>query len=184
MAALGGKPEEVRALYERAVEADSHHALPVDERRCNLLVGNLEAEPRLALVGHLDTVPACDLDRYAAEEAGDTIRGLGAADMKGSLAAMVTACERLLATGAVQGRIAFLLTSDEEGPSVDGTVRLVEWLQQRGQRGQDTRSGAAHRAGGGRLAPGPCAVCLAALPLPAGGRAAGRSVSGAVRAAG
>lgn len=54
--------------------------------------------------------------------------------MKGSLAAMVTACERLLATGAVQARIAFPLTSDEEGPSIDGTRRVVEWLRERGEQ--------------------------------------------------
>jgi succinyl-diaminopimelate desuccinylase len=57
------------------------------------------------------------------------LHGRGAADMKGSLAAMVTACERLLAAQAPQGRIAFLLTSDEEGPSIDGTRRVVDWLR-------------------------------------------------------
>ena len=59
--------------------------------------------------------------------------GRGAADMKGSLAAMVTACEAFVAEHPDhKGSIGFLITSDEEGPAVDGTVKVVEWLQQRG----------------------------------------------------
>ena len=55
--------------------------------------------------------------------------------MKGSLAAMVTACERFIgAHPNHKGSIAFLITSDEEGPSVDGTVKVVEWLESRGQK--------------------------------------------------
>src|SRR5690606_29647956 len=61
--------------------------------------------------------------------------GRGAADMKGSLAAMVTACERFIAQHPDhKGRIAFLITSDEEGPSINGTVKVVEWLQQRNEK--------------------------------------------------
>jgi len=61
--------------------------------------------------------------------------GRGAADMKGSLAAMITAVGRFLARHpAHRGSIAFLLTSDEEGPAVDGTVRVVETLAARGER--------------------------------------------------
>jgi len=61
--------------------------------------------------------------------------GRGAADMKGSLAAMVTACERFVVQHPDhKGRIAFLITSDEEGPSINGTVKVVEWLQQRGEK--------------------------------------------------
>jgi succinyl-diaminopimelate desuccinylase len=61
--------------------------------------------------------------------------GRGAADMKTSLAAMVVACERFVrAHPQHRGSIAFLVTSDEEGPSVDGTVRLVEALKARGER--------------------------------------------------
>src|SRR5690606_15492068 len=66
---------------------------------------------------------------------GGVLYGRGAADMKGSLAAMVTACERFVAAHADhRGRIAFLITSDEEGPSIDGTVKVVDWLQQRGEK--------------------------------------------------
>jgi succinyl-diaminopimelate desuccinylase len=59
----------------------------------------------------------------------------GAADMKGSIAAFVTACERFIAEHPQhQGSIALLITSDEEGPAVDGTVRVIETLQGRGER--------------------------------------------------
>ena len=54
--------------------------------------------------------------------------------MKGSLAAMITACESFVAANPDHsGRIAFLITSDEEGPAVNGTVKVVEWLQQQGE---------------------------------------------------
>ena len=66
---------------------------------------------------------------------GDTLYGRGTADMKASLAAMVVACEEFVAEHPDhQGRIAFLITSDEEGPAVDGTVRVMEWLQQQGEK--------------------------------------------------
>lgn len=98
--------------------------MPVDERRCNLLVGNLEADPRLALVGHLDTVPACDLDRYAAEEAGDTIRGLGAADMKGGCAAMIEAFTAGHEEGGLPpGALLCLVVGEEE--TGDGARQLM-----------------------------------------------------------
>jgi succinyl-diaminopimelate desuccinylase len=60
--------------------------------------------------------------------------GRGAADMKGSIAAMVTACERFVAKHPDhEGSIAFLITSDEEGPAVNGTVKVIETLQSRGE---------------------------------------------------
>ena len=62
------------------------------------------------------------------------LRGRGAADMKGSLAAMVTAVERFCADHPDHtGSVAFLLTSDEEGPSINGTVRVMETLSARGE---------------------------------------------------
>ncbi len=60
--------------------------------------------------------------------------GRGSADMKGSLAAMLVACEEFVAEHPDHpGRIGFLITSDEEGPAVDGTVRVLNYLQERGQ---------------------------------------------------
>lgn len=95
--------------------------------------------PILAFAGHTDVVPtgdpqAWDYPPFAAQVADGMLHGRGAADMKGSLAAMVTACERFIgANPEHRGRIAFLITSDEEGPAVDGTVRVVEYLRQQGE---------------------------------------------------
>jgi succinyl-diaminopimelate desuccinylase len=90
--------------------------------------------------GHTDVVPSGPAEDWTSPPFEPTLRegqiwGRGAADMKGSLAAMVTACERFLARHpAPKGDIAFLLTSDEEGPAVDGTVRVLETLAARGER--------------------------------------------------
>jgi succinyl-diaminopimelate desuccinylase len=94
--------------------------------------------PTLAFAGHTDVVPTGPLQRWASDPFVPTHRdgqlyGRGAADMKSSIAAMVVAVEEFVAASPVHaGAIAFLLTSDEEGPSVDGTVRLVQMLQERG----------------------------------------------------
>ncbi len=95
--------------------------------------------PTLAFAGHTDVVPTGPLERWRSDPFVPTHRdghlyGRGAADMKTSIAAMVVATEEFLQQHpAHAGAIAFLLTSDEEGPSVDGTVRLVELLQSRGE---------------------------------------------------
>jgi succinyl-diaminopimelate desuccinylase len=94
--------------------------------------------PMLAFAGHTDVVPPGPLERWASDPFVPTHRegrlhGRGAADMKASVAAMVVAAEAFVAAHpAHAGGIAFLLTSDEEGPSVDGTVRLVEHLRAHG----------------------------------------------------
>jgi succinyl-diaminopimelate desuccinylase len=95
--------------------------------------------PTLVLAGHTDVVPTGPLDRWQSAPFVPTyhqglLYGRGTADMKTSLAAMVVAVEEFVAARPVHaGRIAFLLTSDEEGPSVDGTVRVVDALQARGE---------------------------------------------------
>jgi succinyl-diaminopimelate desuccinylase len=95
--------------------------------------------PTVVLAGHTDVVPTGPLEQWHSDPFVPTHRdgrlyGRGAADMKASLAAMVVAVEQLVAaTPDHAGRIAFLLTSDEEGPSVDGTVKVCEWLQARGE---------------------------------------------------
>ncbi len=96
--------------------------------------------PLLAFAGHTDVVPTGPLELWQSPPFEPQIRdgmlyARGAADMKGSLAAMVTACERFVARCPDhRGAIAFLLTSDEEGPSVNGTVRVVEALEARGEK--------------------------------------------------
>ena len=96
--------------------------------------------PVFAFAGHTDVVPTGDEGRwssppFAAELVDGEIVGRGAADMKGGVAAMVTAAERFVASDRPRrGSIAFLLTSDEEGPATDGTARVVEALLARGER--------------------------------------------------
>ncbi len=96
--------------------------------------------PILCFAGHTDVVPTGPLEEWRTKPFEPTVRdgvlyGRGAADMKSGLAAMVTATEEFVtAHPAHRGSIAFLITSDEEGPSVDGTKRVVETLQGRGER--------------------------------------------------
>ncbi len=91
--------------------------------------------PCLAFAGHTDVVPPGPLAAWTHPPFEPTVAdgklwGRGAADMKGSLAAMVVATERFVAQAPNHsGRIAFMLTSDEEGPATDGTVHIVEHLQ-------------------------------------------------------
>lgn len=95
--------------------------------------------PLFCFAGHTDVVPTGPLEQWHSHPFQPEIRegvlyGRGAADMKGSLAAMVTATERFVAKHPDhKGSIAYLITSDEEGPSVDGTVKVVETLQRRGE---------------------------------------------------
>ncbi|WP_414980934.1 succinyl-diaminopimelate desuccinylase [Congregibacter sp.] len=94
--------------------------------------------PLLVFAGHTDVVPPGPESEWESDPFVPTIRdgllyGRGAADMKGSLAAMVTACEDFLTNHKPrEGRIGFLITSDEEGPATNGTVRVMEWLAERG----------------------------------------------------
>ena len=93
--------------------------------------------PTLCFAGHTDVVPTGPEDNWQLPPFDATIKegylyGRGAADMKGSLAAMVVAVERFVAQNPDhQGRIAFLITSDEEGIATNGTVKVVEWLRDR-----------------------------------------------------
>lgn len=93
--------------------------------------------PLFAFAGHTDVVPAGKLDQwhtppFEPTEKDGYLYGRGAADMKGSLAAMVVATERFIAQHPDhKGSIGFLITSDEEGPFINGTVRVVETLMAR-----------------------------------------------------
>jgi len=96
--------------------------------------------PLLCFAGHTDVVPPGPIDRWGSDPFEPGIRngllyGRGASDMKGSLAAMVTATESFVqARPDHLGSIAFLLTSDEEGPARDGTLKVVETLEARGEK--------------------------------------------------
>jgi len=96
--------------------------------------------PVFCFAGHTDVVPTGPLEEWRTDPFVPTIRdgmlyGRGAADMKSGLAAMITATEEFVGTHPEhKGTIAFLVTSDEEGPSVDGTKRVVEMLAARRER--------------------------------------------------
>ena len=98
------------------------------------------AAPVLCFAGHTDVVPTGPLEEWHTRPFEPVVRagvlyGRGAADMKSGLAAMLTATETFVAAHPRhRGTIAFLITSDEEGPSVDGTKRVVETLAARGER--------------------------------------------------
>ena len=105
----------------------------------NLWARHGTADPLFVFAGHTDVVPPGPLADWHNAPFEPVIRdgylyGRGAADMKGSIAAMVTACERFIPAHADhRGSIAFLITSDEEGPAVDGTIKVIEALAARGE---------------------------------------------------
>jgi succinyl-diaminopimelate desuccinylase len=96
--------------------------------------------PLFVFAGHTDVVPPGPLEAWGSDpfiptERNGRLFGRGAADMKTSLAAFVVATEDFVAArSAHQGRLAFLLTSDEEGPATDGTVQIVNRFEQEGRR--------------------------------------------------
>ena len=96
--------------------------------------------PLLCFAGHTDVVPTGPREEWHTDPFEPVVRdgmlyGRGAADMKSGLAAMITATERFIAQHPNHsGTLAFLLTSDEEGPSVDGTRRVMEVLEARGEK--------------------------------------------------
>jgi len=99
-----------------------------------------DRSPLMVFAGHTDVVPPgpladWDSPPFEPEVRDNVLYGRGACDMKGALAAMLHATHSFLQNHAdFAGSIAFLLTSDEEGPSIDGTKRVVEWLQARHEK--------------------------------------------------
>lgn len=93
--------------------------------------------PVFCFAGHTDVVPVGDaaawrFDPFGAEIHDGYLYGRGAVDMKTAIACMVEASERVIADG-IQGSIAFLITGDEEGPAVNGTVKVLDWMAKNGQ---------------------------------------------------
>jgi succinyl-diaminopimelate desuccinylase len=91
--------------------------------------------PLFVFAGHTDVVPVgnellWDFPPFAATQHDGYLYGRGSADMKGNIAAFIVACERFIQKNPQhKGSIAYLLTSDEEGPAIDGTVKVIEHLQ-------------------------------------------------------
>jgi succinyl-diaminopimelate desuccinylase len=106
----------------------------------NLWARRGDASPVFCFAGHTDVVPPGPLDQWHSDPFAPQVRdgklyGRGSCDMKGSLSAMVTGTEEFLKVHPDHaGSIAFLITSDEEGPAQNGTLKVVETLEDRGER--------------------------------------------------
>lgn len=109
-----------------------------DEAVENLWAVHGTEGPLFCFAGHTDVVPTgpesqWKIPPFKPTVENDMLYGRGAADMKGSLASMIIACEEFIKTQPNHsGQIAFLITADEEGPAKQGTVKVVEWLEQKG----------------------------------------------------
>lgn len=96
--------------------------------------------PHLMFAGHTDVVPVGDASAwthppFAAEVANGEMFGRGAVDMKGGIACFVSALARHLGReGKIKGSVSFLITGDEEGPAINGTVKLLDWAAKKGER--------------------------------------------------
>ena len=109
-----------------------------DSRIDNLFARRGGAGPHLCFAGHTDVVPVGDMaawthDPFAAEISDGRLYGRGAADMKSGIAAFVAAIARVPAKD-IDGSISLLITGDEEGDAVNGTVKMVEWAAANGHR--------------------------------------------------
>lgn len=97
-------------------------------------------EPVFCFAGHTDVVPTGDVNKWTYDPFTPTVKdgmlyGRGAADMKGSLAAMIVATERFVEKYPDhKGSIAYLITSDEEGPFINGTTRVIDTLEARNEK--------------------------------------------------
>jgi acetylornithine deacetylase len=122
-----GKEEEILHFLQGYLKRRGIpvHCQSVSERRYNLLMIPPEKDIRLALIGHVDTVTAYDLDDYAYKEKENLVKGLGTADMKGGCAAMVEAFTALWESGGnhIPAALCLLVGEEEEG---DGAERLAE----------------------------------------------------------
>jgi succinyl-diaminopimelate desuccinylase len=102
----------------------------------NLFARRGSEGPHLCFAGHTDVVPPGDAagwstDPFGAEVRGGTVYGRGAVDMKGGIAAWIAAVASL--PRDLPGSLSLLITGDEEGPATDGTVKVLEWMEDHGQ---------------------------------------------------
>jgi succinyl-diaminopimelate desuccinylase len=123
-------------VIARRLAAVGFHCQRIDRGGvANLWARHGDQAPLVCLAGHVDVVPPGPVDQWTSDpfdpvERDGRLFGRGAADMKVSVAAMVTAIERVVtAHPSHPGSVALLLTSDEEGTAVDGTAAVVEWLR-------------------------------------------------------
>lgn len=127
-------------MSERLAKLDFNNESMVFEDTTNLWSRRGNTGPVFCFAGHTDVVPAGNLDSWLTPPFEPVITdgmlyGRGAADMKGSLAAMVVATERFVNNHPDhKGSIAFLITSDEEGPFINGTTRVIDTLEARNEK--------------------------------------------------
>ncbi len=135
-----------QAVLAEALESLGFRCMPLRfEAEGEASVDNLfarlgEGRPNFGFAGHTDVVPVGDAkawtcDPFAGELADNIIYGRGANDMKGAIAAFVAAVSRYLtANDTFDGSISLLITGDEEGPAVNGTVRILDWMTENGEQ--------------------------------------------------
>lgn len=97
-----------------------------------------ESAPNFCFAGHTDVVPlgnpdSWSVDPFGGEIINDILYGRGATDMKGAVAAFVEAASRSIDKGAIPGSISLLITGDEEGPAVNGTKKVLDWMTAHGE---------------------------------------------------
>jgi succinyl-diaminopimelate desuccinylase len=122
------------ACHRLVFDGDGGDAIP------NLYARHGVGRPNLCFAGHTDVVPpgsseAWSCDPFAARVRGGELYGRGAVDMKGAIAAFVAAAQSYLETRgcAFAGSISLLITGDEEGPAINGTRKVLDWLARRGE---------------------------------------------------
>ncbi|MCL1144587.1 succinyl-diaminopimelate desuccinylase [Shewanella marinintestina] len=127
-------------MASRLAAVDFEIESMVFEDTTNMWARRGNKSPVFCFAGHTDVVPVGDLNRWHTPPfdpvvIDDYLHGRGAADMKGSLAAMLVATERFVTKHPDhQGSIAFLITSDEEGPFINGTTRVIDTLEARNEK--------------------------------------------------
>lgn len=126
----GGAQDALAAMLERL--GFTVHRLRFGEIE-NLFARRGTQGPHICFAGHTDVVPVGAAnwrsDPFGAEVRDGVLYGRGACDMKGAIAAFVAGVAQHLARGDAKGSISFLITGDEEGPAVDGTVKVLEWMK-------------------------------------------------------
>ena len=119
------------------------HRLPFSDEGTpdvdNLYARYGTAQPNFCFAGHTDVVPTgpveeWTVDPFAAEIRDGMVIGRGAADMKGAIAAFAAAAERYIGQGDFNGSISFLITGDEEGPAINGTRKILDWLEENDEK--------------------------------------------------
>lgn len=138
----GGALSYLQDKLERA--GFSCHRLPFSQDGTpdvdNLYARLGTSEPHICFAGHTDVVPPGNVDQWRFEPFNAHVEegilfGRGAADMKGCIASFLSACLRIIQVhdGLPHGSISFLITGDEEGPAINGTVKMLKWLEAKGE---------------------------------------------------